>query len=167
MVPAALALYDLATRDAPPEKWEGQNAWHASSGILLMGTSLGAATAIAVAAQRPVSGMLVRDPPQMTEVIKKRFGWRTLGLAFVAARKVPSSLDTIYAARQCQAPALFITSGRDRIVPLACQREVVKAYQGKTHVVHFPLADHGEPPDGQSWPDNRPGSDSRSFQNPR
>lgn len=133
IVPTALALYDRAVGKAECQ-------------VLLMGTSLGAATAVAVAAQRPVSGLLVRDTPQLRQVIAQRFGWWTLGAANVSARQLPEDLNTLAAANECAAPALFITSGRDRIVPCGIQHQVVKAYAGARKVVHFPHADHGEPP---------------------
>ncbi|MEM8679325.1 MAG: hypothetical protein AAGF97_08240 [Planctomycetota bacterium] len=133
IVPTALALYDRV-------------AARSKGKIMVMGTSMGAATAMAVASQRPVAGMLLRDIPQIRRVIAQRFGWWTLGLATLSARRVPESLNAIAAATRCQTPALFITSGRDRIVPINIQRDVISAYGGPHQVVHFPQADHGEMP---------------------
>ena len=134
IVPAALALYDHALAQCPhPAK------------VLVMGTSLGAATALAVAARRPIDALLLRDAPDLFSVITKRFSWRTLGLARLAARHVPDELDAFSAGAQVQAPAVFVTAGKDRIVPIAIQRKVVSQYGGPKQVVHLPNADHGSP----------------------
>ena len=114
--------------------------------ILLVGSSLGAATALALAAEGDVNGLLLRDPPDLRQVILKRYAKWTLWLPCMAfANSIPQEIAALANASRCQIPAVFVTSGADRIVPYSCQQLVLQSYGGLFREVHIPTADHGEP----------------------
>lgn len=123
---------------------------HPEQRVLLSGSSLGAAVALGVAASSAakdrVCGLLLRDPPQLAEVVMQRFGWWTgWWPAKLVADRTPDALDAKQAAEECEMPALFVTSGADSIVPLGIQQAIVDRYAGSKQTVHLPTADHGEP----------------------
>ena len=114
--------------------------------ILVAGSSLGGAAALAVAAECRVAGLLLRNPPPLREVIRGRFGRRGLRWAVdLLARQVPEALGALDNARRCQAPAAFILSGRDRTVPPQYQRQIIEHYAGEKRVLEVPEADHHTP----------------------
>lgn len=132
LLPAALAVYDALEQETP------------GTPIVITGNSLGCATALAIAARRKPAGLLLRNPPPLREVIWARFGLKTCGLAALALWGVPVELDSLANAAQALAPALFVSSLRDRIVPPRLQDRICGAYHGPKHRVLFPSADHHE-----------------------
>lgn len=132
--PAALGAFDDAAAiagDAP---------------VIVVGTSLGTAAALHVAAHRPVDALILANPPPLRQLILGRYGWWNLWLAAMpVALQVPASLDSLAQASLSTAPAVFITSGRDEIVPHRYQRRVVDAYAGPKRVIHLPDARHNDP----------------------
>jgi len=113
--------------------------------ILLVGSSLGATTALALATELDVDGLLLRDPPDLRRVILTRYGKWTLWLpALLLASGLPSEMNALSNAAKCTVPALFITSGADRTVPYRCQQAVCAAYGGPWREFHLPAAVHGE-----------------------
>ena len=121
--------------------------------ILVTGSSLGGAAALAVAANCPVAGLLLRNPPPLRETIRTRFGgplwW--LGAALIA-RQIPEALCAIRNAQRATAAAVFVVSGRDRTVPPQCQQQVIDAYAGEKRVLVVPDADHHSPLDAEYQP---------------
>lgn len=131
---AALAVYDRVREQAGDRP------------IFLAGNSLGTAAALHVAAHRPVSGMILQNPPALRQLILHRFGWWNLWLlAGPVAMGVPSELDSIANARRVTVPALFILSERDSVVPVKYQQMVVRAYAGPTRFVRLAEGDHNTP----------------------
>lgn len=119
--------------------------------ILLSGNSLGGAVAICSAARliqtgvRP-AGLMVRDAPSLRDVIWQRYGWKlSWHPVRLVARSVPASLDVARAARDCDIPAVIVTSLRDRIVPPAAQRIWIDQYAGPIRLIELPDAGHDEP----------------------
>lgn len=111
--------------------------------ILVTGNSLGGVSALYVAAARGTDGLIVRNAPPLREVILGRFGWWNLNVgARLIAWQVPKELCCIHNARRATAPALFVTSEKDRIVPSQYQRLVIDAYAGEKKVLVLPNADH-------------------------
>lgn len=132
LLPSALAVYDAIAQEA------------AGKPILITGNSLGCATALAIAARRQPAGLLLRNPPPLREVIWTRFGLRTLGLATLAICGVPKELNSLENANNARAPALFVSSQRDRVVPPNLQDRIFSAYRGPRHLVRLLTADHHE-----------------------
>ena len=122
--PAALAAFDEIRQAA------------AGRPVLVSGSSLGAAAALWIAARRPVDGVVLRNPPPLRELILGRHGWWNLWLgAWIVTLQIPDELDSLANGRKAAAPAVFILSRDDRIVPPAYQQEVVEAYAGEKTVI--------------------------------
>lgn len=114
--------------------------------IVVLGSSLGGVSALYLAAVRPIAGLVVRNAPPLREVILGRFGWWNLNIgARLIARQVPQELCCIRNARRASAPAIFVTSKRDRIVPARHQRLAIDAYAGDKRTLVLPNADHTTP----------------------
>jgi len=122
--PAALAAFDEIRGTA------------AGRPVLVSGNSLGSAAALWVAANRPVDGVVLRNPPPLRELILGRHGWWNLWLgAWIVTLQIPPELDSLANGRKASAPAVFILSRNDRIVPPSYQQDVVDAYGGEKTVV--------------------------------
>jgi len=114
--------------------------------IVVTGNSLGCCTALLVAATLPVAGVILRNPVPIRPLIVGRFGWWNFGLgARLIAANTPDELDAVNNAARCGAPAVFIHSQRDRVVPTRYQRLVHDAYAGPMRIVALPEADHATP----------------------
>ncbi len=82
--------------------------------IFLSGLSLGTTAALHVAANRPVAGLVLHNPPPMRTLILRRYGWWNLWLvAGPIALQVPRELDSLPNASRCTVPAVFVLAGRD------------------------------------------------------
>lgn len=113
--------------------------------IVVTGNSLGNISALHVAANFPVGALLLRNPPPLRELIIGKHGWWSLGLARFVARQVPPDLCSIRNAAAARCPALFIVSGKDRVVPPRYQQMVIDAHLGENRVLVLPAADHASP----------------------
>ncbi len=114
--------------------------------ILVTGNSLGCTSALYLAANSPVAGVLLRNPPPLREVIVGRYGWWNLGLGVrLLVRHLPVELDCIANARRATAPAVCVTSGSDTLIPPKYQRLVLDAYAGDRRILVLPEADHATP----------------------
>ena len=105
--------------------------------IFVVGTSLGTAIALHVAAERPdVAGVALTNPPPLRQLIRGRFGWWNLWLAAgPIAWGVPRELDSLANAARCRQPAIVVASRRDEIVPIEYQRMVIARYAGESRVL--------------------------------
>src|SRR5688572_19878411 len=82
LAPAALAAFDQLKSIAGDHP------------IFLEGFSLGTVPALAVAARRPVAGVVLQNPPPLRELILDRHGWWNLWmLAGPIALQIPPELD--------------------------------------------------------------------------
>ncbi len=99
--------------------------------ILCWGESIGSTAALAVAAQREVDGVVLRNPPPLRRLILVRHGWWNLWLAAVPiALQIPDELNSLSTAPAVTAPAVFVMSRGDRVVPYAYQQDVFTAFGG-------------------------------------
>ena len=115
--------------------------------LIVMGTSLGTITALYLAARFPVSGLVLRNPPPLRQLIVGEHGWWNLWVgAMLVSTQVPDYLCSIRNASRCQGiPAVFIGSARDRLVPPQYQVRVVKAYSGPKRIMRLRKANHSTP----------------------
>ena len=142
IAPAALAAFDELKSHAGPRP------------IIVSGQSLGTAAALHVAANRPVAGAVLWSPPPLRNMILRRFGWWNLWLvAGPVALQVPAELDSLANARNVKAPAVFVATGRDTVVPLAYQSKVSDAYAGPKQFVRRPDSEHNDLLEGESIAD--------------
>ena len=135
--PAALTAFDELKRHAGDQP------------IVPFGTSIGATAALHVAAQRPVAGLILQNPPPLREMILRRFGWWNLWLlAGPIALQIPKDLDSIANAKAARSPAIFLLAEKDEVVPPAYHKLVVNAYAGEKRVISLPSAHHNDPIEG-------------------
>lgn len=132
--PAALTAFDelkKVARDRP---------------IIVFGASLGTATALHIAAQRKIAGLILHNPPPLRQIILRQFGWWNLWLfAGPMACKIPADLDSVANARAIHAPAIFLLAENDEVVAPKYQRLVVNAYAGEKRVIPLAGASHNSP----------------------
>jgi len=146
--PAALAAFDELKRHAVDRP------------IIPFGISIGATAALHVAARRPVSGLILQNPPPLREMILRRFGWWNLWLlAGPVALQIPKDLDSIKNAKAIHAPAIFLLAEKDEVVPTRYHRLVVDAYAGEKRVISLRGAHHNDPIEGTALADFNRGID--------
>ena len=137
--PAALAAYDALKQRAGGKP------------IFVSGQSLGTTAALHVAANRPVAGAVLWSPPPLRDMILKRFGWWNLWLlAGPVAIQVPGQLDSLRNARKVTAPAVFVATGNDTVVPLSYQAKVSDGYAGEKRFIRLPDSEHNALLEGPS-----------------
>lgn len=122
--------------------------------ILVTGNSLGCVSALYLAARNPgICGLLLRNPLPLRELIIGHHGWWNLTIgARMIARNVPGELCSLRNAASCHVPAVFISSGKDTVVPEKYQRQVIDCYDGPHRVFARPDADHDCPLTDQELP---------------
>ena len=131
---AALATYDQLKKRARHRP------------IFVNGFSLGTTVALYVAAHRPAAGMILQSPPPLQREIMWHYGWWNLWMvASVTALDVPGALNSLCNAPNVTAPAVFILTGADTIVPIDYQRMVYDSYKGIKHQLLMPNAEHNAP----------------------
>ncbi len=121
--------------------------------IVVTGNSLGTTVALHVGAKfRDMAGLILRNPPPLRKLIVGRHGWYSAWVgAWVISRCVPHALNSTLNARGCDVPAVFVTSGKDRIVPPSYQSVVFDAYAGPKRQLVLHEADHLDfPTDAES-----------------
>jgi len=146
--PAALAAFDELKRTAGDRP------------IIVFGASLGATTALHVAAHRPVTGLILHNPPPLRQIILRQFGWWNLWLlAGPVAFQIPADLDSVANARTVRVPAIFLLAENDEVVAPKFQRLVVDAYAGKKRVIPLAGAGHNSFIEGTSFTELQNGLD--------
>ena len=146
--PAALAAFDELKRTAGDRP------------IIVFGASLGTTTALHVAAHRPVTGLILHNPPPLRQIILRQFGWWNLWLlAGPLAQKIPADLDSIANARKVRVPAIFLLAENDEVVAPKFQRLVVDAYAGKKRVIPLVGAGHNSLIEGTEFTELQNGVD--------
>src|SRR2546423_14519653 len=134
--PAALTAFDElqeTARDRP---------------IIVFGASLGTTTALHIAAQRKIAGLILHNPPALRQMILRQFGWWNLWLlAGPMAQKIPADLDSVANARAVHVPTIFLLAEKDEVVAPKFQRLVVDAYAGEKRIIPLPGAGHNSPID--------------------
>ena len=130
----ALGVFDAMRREA------------AGRPIFIQAGSFGTTVALCVAARRPVAGVIIQNPPPLRQLILGHYGWWNLWLiALPVACQVPADLDSIANGQRCTAPAIFILSGADEIIPHKYHLMVSNAYAGPKRIINIPGARHSDP----------------------
>lgn len=128
---AALAVFDQLSKAA-----QGRP-------IFVSGRSIGTTIALCVAARRPVAGVVLHSAVPLRPLIMGRFGWWNLWIgSSIVALGVPDEMGSIENAGRTKAPAVFIISGADELVPPEYQMRVFDAYAGSKHRIVLKDAGH-------------------------
>src|SRR5881275_2273721 len=137
LAPAALTAFDELQKVA------------GNRPIIVFGASLGTTTALHIAAQRKIAGLILHNPPAMRQIILRQFGWWNLWLfAGPMAQKIPRDLDSVANARAVRVPAIFLLAEKDEVVAPKFQRLVVDAYAGEKRIIPLAGAGHNSPIEG-------------------
>ncbi len=127
----ALATYDELGRQAGRKP------------IFLAGRSFGTTVALYVGTQRHPAGLILESCPPLPQIMQGEYGWWNLWiLSTLGELQIPSEFDSLKSAAKSHAPALFLITGRDTIVPLKYQRMVQDIYAGPKQTVEMPLSQH-------------------------
>ncbi len=112
--------------------------------LLLLGNSLGGAVALAIAANHPCCGLILRDPADIAPLMRQRFGFFPR-IVSALIRRLPEQLDASAMAARCRVPAVIVSSRKDRIVPVQCQDRLIESYAGPKQIVPVANAKHMGP----------------------
>jgi uncharacterized protein len=119
----------LAAVDYLSKRLEGRPLW-------LCGKSIGTTAALLAAANSDVAGLILRNAMPLRELLKRHYAWRTAGLSqFLIAPGIPPRLDSLSNATRTRAPALFLVSREDRVVPPVFQHQLIASYAGRAIVL--------------------------------
>jgi hypothetical protein len=140
--PATLQRLATAARDAYAAIAKVANG----RPIILIGNSMGTVAALHVAADERVAGLVLHNPPPLRELILHRHGWYNLWLvATPMVLQLPKALDSLANAARVRAPALFLSSSKDVVVPVKYQEKVMRSYAGAWRVLDLAGAVHSDP----------------------
>jgi alpha-beta hydrolase superfamily lysophospholipase len=132
--PSALAVYDAVKALAGPRP------------IFIHAGSFGTTVGLHVAAQRPIAGLVLQNPPPLRQLILGYYGWWNLwAAAGPLAMCIPPELDSLANAARVTAPAIFISAGGDTIIPASYHHRVIDAYAGPKRIIEMPGAGHDTP----------------------
>jgi pimeloyl-ACP methyl ester carboxylesterase len=130
---AALATYDELSKRASGRP------------IFVAGNSMGTTSALYVASQRKVAGVILQSPPPLQRMILQSHGWWNLWLLAVpVSMQIPGELNTLDTAPSATAPAVFVLAGQDDTVPIKYQQIVADAYAGPKQVLMRQHAGHND-----------------------
>ena len=108
--------------------------------IVVTANSLGGISALALAANFPVAGVLLRNPAPIHQLIGRRpkYVVPTLGLSKLVAATIPAELDCVANASKTSCPVWFVTCEQDRTVPPRFQEQVWDNLLGIKVAFRFP-----------------------------
>jgi len=126
--------------------WAKFSTHHDEVKKMVVGNSLGSMYALYVAARHPIDGLFLRNPVPLKEYIVGAYSRWNFGLgAKMIARQIPSEMDAIENARRCTAPAFFVMSEMDMLIPPSYQQQIIDAYAGRKTVFVATGCDHHHP----------------------
>ena len=114
--------------------------------IVVVGNSLGCVSALYVASRFDVDGLFLRNPVPLQQMISRRprYNRWSFGMAKYLARSIPGALDAVANPAKCSAPAFFVQSEMDRVVPPEYQDLIFDAFAGPKKKFVLNGVDHHE-----------------------
>ncbi len=126
--------------------WEEISKTHFGKRPLVIGNSMGCSAALFLAANFDVGALMLRNPVPLKELILGRYSWWNAGLlSRWLVRGLPVDLDPVANSRQCRAPAFFMQSAADKLVPPLFQNLVIGNYAGPKRIFIADNLDHHDP----------------------
>lgn len=125
MIADALQWHDFAVQEFKPRQ------------VFAFGRSLGGAAAVELAAQRPLSGVVLVTPFDSLAAVAKRHYWY-LPVDLLLKHR----LDSIALAPKITAPLLCIAAGQDQVIPPEHARRLFEAWAGPKEWVLLEEAGH-------------------------
>ena len=127
LVADAFALYDyaLGLPGADPKR------------IYAFGRSLGSGVAVALAAQRPLAGLILATPYDSLAAVAKRYYWY-LPVDWLLKHR----FDSVARAPQIKAPLLCLIAERDEVIPAVHAERLFEAWGGAKRRVVLAGAGH-------------------------
>lgn len=138
LVADALALYDRAAT------LPGVDAKR----LHAFGRSLGGGVAAALAAERPLAGLILATPFDSLASVAKRYYW------FLPVRwMLKHPFDSLALAPRVDTPLLCLIAGRDEVIPPEHAERLFGAWRGPKRKVLLPDAGHNDTDsDPRFWP---------------
>ncbi|MDH5578836.1 MAG: lysophospholipase [Betaproteobacteria bacterium] len=127
LVADALALYDHAAKLAGVDPKR----------IYALGRSLGSGPAVALAAERPLAGLVLVNPFDSLAAVAKRYYWYVPVDLLLRHR-----FDSIARAPQLKTPLLCLIAGRDEVIPPAHGERLFAAWGGPKRRILLEGAGH-------------------------
>lgn len=119
-----------------------------SSRVYAFGRSLGSGVAVALAAQRPVAGLLLATPYDSLAAVAKRYYWY-LPVDLLLKHR----FDSIALAPQLRQPLLCLIAGRDEVIPPSHAERLFEAWGGPKRRLLLQEAGHNTTDDHPLfWP---------------
>jgi pimeloyl-ACP methyl ester carboxylesterase len=138
LVADAIALYDHAL------KLPGVDAKR----IYAFGRSLGSGPAVALAAERPLAGLVLVTPFDSLVAVAKRYYWY-LPVDWMLKHR----FDSIALAPRLKTPLLCLIAERDEVIPAVHAERLFEAWGGRKRKVLLPGANHNTTDSApQFWP---------------
>jgi len=141
LIADALALYDHATKlpGVDPQR------------VYAFGRSLGSGVAVALAAQRPLRGLILSTPYDSLRDVAMRYYW------FLPVRwLLKHPFDSVALAPRLDTPLLCLIAGRDEVIPPAHAERLYEAWRGPKRRVFMASATHNTTDDAaEFWPSIR------------
>ena len=111
---------------------------------LATGNSLGCMSALYLSHYRNIDAIMIRNPPPLARLIsdRPRYNAWNFGFGKRIGNQVPEKLDSLRNAKHSNCPALFVSSEKDRVVPIKYQLEIADAYHGPNRQFVIQGADH-------------------------
>jgi hypothetical protein len=141
LVADALALYDHAAKlpGIDPKR------------IYAFGRSLGSGPAVALAAERPLAGLVLVTPFDSLVAVAKRYYWY-LPVDWMLKHR----FDSIALAPRLKTPLLCLIAERDEVIPAVHAERLFEAWGGPKRKVPLPGANHNTTDSApQFWPSIR------------
>lgn len=138
LVADALALYDYAARLPGVD----------GKRIFAFGRSLGSGPAVALAAERPLAGLVLVTPFDSLVAVAKRYYW-FLPVDWMLKHR----FDSIALAPRLKTPLLCLIAERDEVIPAAHAERLYESWGGPKRKVLLPGANHNTTDSApQFWP---------------